>query len=280
MGGEKRILTYVVDAFTDMQFKGNPAAVCLLEDEISEGLMQKIAYEMNLSESAFVKSVEGKPISESNKFSLRWFTPKVEVPLCGHATLATSWVLFSDVALGYEKIEFETLSGTLISKKEEEGVLLDFPLSELEPYTPPMELISSLGVSGYEGCQLARESKKILIHLKDEEAVLKVNPDFEVMNDLSFEDMIGVIVTSQGSPPYDFISRFFAPWVGVLEDPVTGSAHTVLTPYWSKILGKKEMLAYQASERGGELLVREKEDRVELVGSAQIVLKGELYVLE
>jgi PhzF family phenazine biosynthesis protein len=156
-------------------------------------------------------------------------------------------------------------------------VLLDFPKSDPKPYDPPKELLSALGISEFEACCLARQSRKILIHLKDEETVLKVEPDFEAMKNLSFDDMIGVIITSPGSPPYDFVSRFFAPWVGVPEDPVTGSAHTVLTPYWSKKLGRKEMLAYQASERGGELVVREKEDRVELVGKAHIVLNGELF---
>ena len=278
MEGSKVIPTYVVDAFTDIQFRGNPAAVCLLEDELSEEVMQKIAFEMNLSETAFVRSLEEKPISESRKFSLRWFTPKVEVPLCGHATLATAWILFDDVKLTSKEIVFETLSGMLIAKKESEGVLLDFPKSEPLPYEPPMELLSALGISEYEACQLAEKSKKILIHLKDEETVLKVEPDFDAMSDLSFEDMIGVIITAAGSSPYDFISRFFAPWVGVPEDPVTGSTHTVLTPYWSNVLGKTEMLAYQASARGGELLVREREDRVELVGKAQVVMRGELLI--
>lgn len=268
----------MVDAFTDSKFKGNPAAVCLLKKELSEELMQNIAAEMNLSETAFVRSLEEKPISESRKFSLRWFTPKVEVPLCGHATLATAWVLFFDVRLQTNEIEFETLSGTLISKKDDNNVLLDFPRSNPKPYEPPKELLFALGISEYEACNHARISKKILIHLKDEESVLKMEPDFERMKNMEIEDLIGVIITSKGSPPYDFISRFFAPWVGVTEDPVTGSAHTVLTPYWSKILNKNDMLAYQASERGGELEVRLKDDRVELVGEAQIVSKGKLFI--
>jgi PhzF family phenazine biosynthesis protein len=278
MEGEKRITIYTVDAFTDIQFRGNPAAVCLLEDEIEGELMQKIAFEMNLSETAFVKSLEGKPISESRKFSLRWFTPKVEVPLCGHATLATSWILFSDTKLQTDEIEFETLSGTLIAKNEEIGVVLDFPKEEPKSYDPPQQLLDAMGITEYETCELAGRLGYILIHIKDGQEVLRVEPDFERMRDLSLENVIGVIITSKADSQYDFISRFFAPWVGVPEDPVTGSAHTVLTPYWSRVLGKKEMKAYQASARGGELMVREKEDRVELVGSAKIVLKGELFV--
>jgi PhzF family phenazine biosynthesis protein len=250
----------------------------LLDEEISEELMQNIAFEMNLSETAFVRSLEEKPISQSRKFSLRWFTPKVEVPLCGHATLATAWILFEAVGVSTKEVSFSTKSGTLVATLDEDGVILDFPKSDPKPYDPPNELLTSMGIVEYDACELAEESKKILIHLKDEDEVLKVEPDFEAMNALSFEDMIGVIITAKGSSPYDFISRFFAPWVGVPEDPVTGSAHTVLTPYWSKVLGKSEMMAYQASARGGELVVREKENRVELIGKAKIVLQGEIFV--
>jgi PhzF family phenazine biosynthesis protein len=274
-----KIPTYTVDAFTNQKFKGNPASVCLLENELEEEILQNIACEMNLSETAFLRSLEGKSFSESEKFSLRWFTPEVEVPLCGHATLATSWVLFEDVGINTKKVRYETKSGTLYAQLTKEGVLLDFPLSNLESYEPPGELLLALGISGYENCVIAKEDKKILIHLKNEEVLLKIKPDFEKMRQLSLSDMIGVIITSKSQLPYDFISRFFAPWVGVSEDPVTGSAHTVLTPYWSNVLGKNEMMAYQASVRGGELNVRLKEnDRVELIGEAQIVLKGELFI--
>jgi PhzF family phenazine biosynthesis protein len=269
---------YIVDAFTDSKFKGNPAAVCLLDQEISEELMQNIAAEMNLSETAFLRSQDGKSIKESKRFSLRWFTPKVEVPLCGHATLATSWILFFDCECSEDEIEFETKSGILRAKKEKEGVLLDFPKEDLVAYEPPIKLLSVLGILDYESVMMAEKLKYILIHLKSEENVLKVEPDFEKMKNMEIEDLIGVIITSKGTPPYDFVSRFFAPWVGVAEDPVTGSAHTVLAPYWSKILNKKAMLAFQSSERGGKIKVRLKDDRVELVGEAQIVTKGELFI--
>ena len=267
-----------MDAFCESQFKGNPAAVCLLEDEPEDELLQNIANEMNLSETAFLYSLEGRPISESAKFSLRWFTPKVEVPLCGHATLAASWVLFEEIGIKTNEVEFETKSGKLAAKLEEEGVLLDFPKEEPRAYAPSSDLLAVLHIKEFQECMLAEKLGYILIHLKDEDAVLKVEPDFEKMIDLSLEGIIGVIITAQADSQYDFISRFFAPWVGVPEDPVTGSAHTVLAPYWSKILNKNEMLAYQASERGGQLTVRPKGERVELVGEAQIVLKGELFV--
>jgi PhzF family phenazine biosynthesis protein len=278
MGEKIGLPIYIVDAFTDSKFSGNPAAVCLLKKEISEELMQNIAAEMNLSETAFLRSLEGKSVKESKRFSLRWFTPKVEVSLCGHATLATSWVLFFDLECIEGEIEFETKSGILRAKKEAGGVLLDFPKEDPVVYEPPIKLLSVLGILDYESAMLAEKLKYILIHLKTEEDVLKVEPDFEKMKNIEIEDLIGVIITAKGKPPYDFTSRFFAPWVGVAEDPVTGSAHTVLAPYWSKILNKKAMLAYQASERGGELEVRLKESRVELVGGAQIVSKGELFI--
>jgi PhzF family phenazine biosynthesis protein len=278
LGENVKLPIYVVDAFTDSKFSGNPAAVCLLKNEISEELMQNIAAEMNLSETAFLRSLDGNTIPESQKFSLRWFTPKVEVPLCGHATLATSAVLFFELDCSEYEIEFETKSGILKAKKEKEGVLLDFPKEDPVVYEPPGKLISNLGILNYESVMMASKLKYVLIELKNEEDVLKVEPDFEKMNEVEIEDLIGVIITSKGTPPYDFISRFFAPWVGVYEDPVTGSAHTVLAPYWSKILNKNEMLAYQASERGGELEVRLKGDRVELIGEAQIVSKGELFI--
>lgn len=278
MGENIGLPIYVVDAFSDSKFSGNPAAVCLLEQEISEELMQSIAGEMNLSETAFLRSLDGKSIKESKRFSLRWFTPKVEVSLCGHATLATSWVLFFDLGCSENEIEFKTLSGILKAKKEKEGALLDFPKEDPVVYEPPIKLLSDLGILNYESVMLAAKLKYILIELKNEEDVLKIEPDFEKMKDMDIEDLIGVIITSKGTPPYDFISRFFAPWVGVSEDPVTGSAHTVLAPYWSKILNKNDMLAYQASERGGELEVRLKGDRVELLGEAQIVTKGELFI--
>ena len=270
---------YQVDAFTDKTFKGNPAAVCLLDHKLEEPVMQAIAAEMNLSETAFVYSLENKPIRETTHFSLRWFTPKVEVPLCGHATLATAAVLFYDQKLPTNEITFKTLSGKLIAKKEENGILLNFPSDPPEPIEPPEELLKALGITEYKNIVNSAQAGKLLIHLEDEDAVNKVTPDFGLMKSLPiYEGIIGVIITSEGSQQYDFISRFFAPWVGVNEDPVTGSAHTVLTPYWSEVLGKPEMLAYQASERGGKLIVQLDRKRVILIGEAVIVFKGELHL--
>lgn len=275
-----KIPIYQVDAFTEERFKGNPAAVCLLNKQYDDSILQNIAAEMNLSETAFLLPIEQKPLKESNIFSLRWFTPKVEVPLCGHATLASAAVLFYDIGISKNEIHFETKSGKLIAKREENGILLDFPCDEPEPIDSPFGLLEAMGIKEYKNSVFSRNAKKLLVHLSNEQFVKNLRPDFEeMMRVKTKEGIIGVIVTSPSSPPYDFISRFFGPWVGVDEDPVTGSAHTVLTPYWSKILGKKEMLAYQASARGGKLIVRlDSNNRVNIIGNAVIVLKGELYL--
>lgn len=275
-----KIPIYQVDAFTQERFKGNPAAVCILNKQYDDSILQNIAAEMNLSETAFLLPIEQKSLQESSIFSLRWFTPKVEVPLCGHATLGSAAVLFYDIGISKNEIQFETKSGKLIAKREENGILLDFPCDEPEPIDSPSDLLEAMGIKEYKNTAFSRNAKKLLIHLDNEQYVKNLRPDFEEMMRVpTKEGIIGVIVTSTGSPPYDFISRFFAPWVGVDEDPVTGSAHTVLTPYWSKILGKKKMLAYQASARGGKLTVMlDSNNRVNLIGNAVIVLKGELYL--
>jgi PhzF family phenazine biosynthesis protein len=277
---KKVIPIYQVDAFTNKAFGGNSAAVCLLDEPLKESTMQAIAAEMNLSETAFLHSMEGKPIEESNEFSLRWFTPEVEVPLCGHATLATAAVLFQDLGIGEDKVEFETKSGRLMAELHEKGILLDFPLRKSETHEPKIELLEAMGIDEYKCAAISRDTRYILVHLENEELVRGLCPNFEDMKKVDIrEDVMGVIVTSQGKPPYDFVSRFFGPWVGVNEDPVTGSAHTMLAPYWSKILDKKEMVAFQASKRGGVLTVRVSSDeRVEIIGNAVIVLKGNIFI--
>ena len=280
MKEKNKIPIYQVDAFTDQPYKGNPAAVCILQREYDDRILQEIAAEMNLSETAFLSSIENKPIKELNIFSLRWFTPKVEVTLCGHATLATTEVLFSDICVLSDEIIFKTKCGKLNVKRVKNGILLDFPADEPKPIDPPLEMLETLGIRRFENVAYARNLKILLVHLNSEKSIYELKPDFEGMKRVTTEaDIKGVIVTSSGIPPYDFISRFFAPWVGINEDPVTGAAHTVLTPYWAKVLKKKYMLAYQASDRGGNIAVRlNPPDRVDLIGNAVIVLKGELYI--
>jgi PhzF family phenazine biosynthesis protein len=274
------IPVYQVDAFTHEPFRGNPAAVCLLPRNYEDNVLQAIAAEMNLSETAFLSFPGGKPSMESRSFSLRWFTPETEVMLCGHATLATAAVLFYDIGIPPYEITFETKSGRLTARREKNGILLDFPAETPVPIDMPKDLIKSLGVAEPQNVLYAKVRKILLVHLENEESVKRLKPNFELMKLVTTkEDIEGVIVTSSSDPPYDFISRYFAPWVGVNEDPVTGVAHTILTPYWSGILGKKQMLAYQASARGGRLIVRlSSTDRVYLIGKAVIVLKGELYL--
>lgn len=277
---------FQVDAFTRVPFKGNPAAVCLLPHALDDTLMQAIAAEMNLSETAFVMPVGDAPWQETARFSLRWFTPKVEVRLCGHATLATASVLFGAVGVQTNAVTFETLGGDLIARRvvggsaEYETITLDFPADTPVPCEPPVEALKALGVASAQAAVYGTRASDLLIHLAGDQQVRDLRPDFPAL--LVCEELAsyrGVMVTAAGEPPYDFVSRFFAPRVGINEDPVTGSAHTLLTPYWSARLGKTEMLAYQASARGGEIGVRLAENgRVELTGDAVVVFKGELCV--
>jgi len=277
---------YQVDAFTRVPFKGNPAAVCLLPNTLDDALMQAIAAEMNLSETAFVMPVEDMPWQETARFSLRWFTPTVEVRLCGHATLATAAVLFGAVGVQTEAVTFETLSGDLIARRVAGGsaafetIALDFPADTPVPCAPPAGALKALGVTLAQAAAYGTRAHDLLIHLADAQQVRDLRPDFAALLACAELDSYrGVMVTAASEAPYDFVSRFFAPRVGINEDPVTGSAHTLLTPYWSALLGKTEMLAYQASARGGEIGVRLAEnDRVELTGDAVVVCKGELCV--
>jgi len=278
--GRKTISIYLVDAFTKEPFKGNPAAVCILQNKLEDNILQFIASEMNLSETAFLRSLEEKPFEETKTFSLRWFTPTVEVPLCGHATLAAATVLFYDINILKDELMFETKSGILSAKKEKNGICLDFPQDEPIEISPPQDIISAIAITNFKNVAYGKRTKILLVHLFNEEDVKSLKPNYELVKSIRAREKIkGVIVTASGMPPYHFISRFFAPWVGINEDPVTGAAHTVLAPYWSKILKKKKMLAYQASQRGGELTVRLKpDDRIDLTGNAVIVLKGKLYL--
>ena len=266
---------YQVDAFTDKPFCGNPAAVCLLEEKLSKKEMKSIAAEMNLSETAFVRPLSDGSFQESDKFTLRWFTPEVEVPLCGHATLAASWVLFEEIKNVNDTVTFSTKSGNLSAEKRE-GVVLDFPTNMPTQQEPSQEILDGLGIVNYEDSSYSENTNKLLIALSSEEKVKNLTPDFSKLSSI-VTDIRGIIVTARGDE-YDFVSRYFAPWVGIDEDPVTGSAHTVLTPYWSTLLNKKEMRAYQASNRGGKLTVRSKGDRTELEGKAVTVVKGRLFI--
>lgn len=255
---------YQVDAFTSQLFKGNPAAVCPLQEWLPDELMQQIAAENNLSETAFF-------VQKGNEYELRWFTPVSEIPLCGHATLASAFVLFEYLAYRGNVITFHTQSDTLKVHREGDKFALDFPAEMPEPI--PASTAVSLALLATPVALLAGK-RKLMVVMKNETEVQSCMPDFKLVKELSYE---GVIITARGDE-VDFVSRFFVPNMGIDEDPVTGSAHTLLTPYWSQQLGKTEMSARQISARGGELLCRLKNDRVEMVGDAILYMKGEVFI--
>jgi len=259
-----------VDAFTDRPFQGNPAAVCVLESSQDEQWMQSVAQEMNLSETAFL-------LKQDKTYSLRWFTPATEVPLCGHATLASAHVLWTE---GYastgQSIQFETKSGTLTAKYRDDWIELDFPANRSQDIPPITKLGDALGVPLKT---FSYNSLGYLVEVATPQQVEQLQPNFTLLNQLPISN---VIVTSRGGNDtkygkYDFISRFFAPGLGINEDPVTGAAHCCLAPYWRDRLGQDEFLAYQASARGGVVKINYNGgDRVYLSGQAVTVMRGEL----
>lgn len=256
---------FIVDAFTARPFAGNPAAVCLPEGEAGAAWMQQVAAEMNLSETAFVTR-------EGDAWRLRWFTPKVEVDLCGHATLASAHVLWQTGAcLGGEPVRFVTRSGVLTATQAGGAIELDFPALPADPCVAPPGLAEALGVAPI---LVANTGMDVLCELADADELRRLAPDF---GRLAKVPTRGVIVTCRSDAAgYDFLSRFFAPGAGVAEDPVTGSAHCALGPFWAGRLNKSELVGYQASRRGGEVRVRVVGGRVRLLGHAVTVVRGEL----
>lgn len=256
---------YQIDAFTDVPFRGNPAAVCLLDEPKPEPWMQAVAQEMNLSETAFL-------FPEGDGWRLRWFTPVAEVSLCGHATLASAHMLFETgrQAEG-APAHFYTLSGLLTAVRRAGWIELNFPAHTLEPAAPPEGLVQALGA---EPVFTARYKNSMLVEFASEAVLRGLQPDFLALKALPLRT-VAVTCCSENSE-FDFISRYFAPRMGVNEDPVTGSAHCALTPYWSSKLGKNALRAYQASPRGGVLHVRLEGSRVVIAGQAVTVFSGEL----
>jgi predicted PhzF superfamily epimerase YddE/YHI9 len=254
-----------VDAFTDRPFAGNPAAVCLLPSARDSQWMQHVAQEMNLAETAFL-------VRRSDGFDLRWFTPTLEVDLCGHATLASAHVLWEEGHLpATEPARFHTRSGVLTASRRGETVWLDFPATPSLPAEAPADLRTGVGAAML---YVGRTSFDYLVELESESRVRSLAPDQVALARLGTR---GVIVTARSdNPAYDFVSRFFAPGSGIAEDPVTGSAHCGLGPFWAVRLGKKELVGYQASARGGAVRVRLEGARAHLGGHAVTVLRGEL----
>lgn len=255
---------YIVDAFAENIFQGNPAGVCIMEHWIAEDLMQKIAFENNLSETAFA-------VKEGDSYHIRWFTPQYEIDLCGHATLASSYVIHHFVEPDLKEIKFSSISGELKVQVENERFILDFPTRMPELIEIDHKLEEILGIQIKE----AYLSRDIMVVVEDEEAIKKLQPDFERLRNYAIGD--GVIVTAR-SKQYDFVSRCFYPRCGVNEDPVTGSAHCNLIPYWAEQLGKIEMQAGQLSSRGGELYCKLEDERVKIGGSAVLYMIGEIRI--
>lgn len=264
IGGMNLHITQV-DSFTNRPFAGNPAGVCILPKAADEEWMLKVASEMNLAETAFL-------VPRGDGYDLRWFTPTVEVDLCGHATLASAHVLWEDGHLKPNaQARFHTKSGLLTADRRDPWIELDFPATPAAPADAPPGLSEALGAKPRF---VGRSKFDYLVELEDEATVRRLDPDLGAIARVKAR---GVIVTSRADAgKYDFVSRFFAPQSGVPEDPVTGSAHCALAPYWSAKLGKKELMAFQASARGGELRLRLAGDRVRLGGQAVTVLRGEL----
>lgn len=255
---------YMVDAFSDHVFGGNTAAVCPLKAWLPDDLLLKMAQQHNQSETAFFVPSKGG-------FELRWFTTRNEVNLCGHATLATAHVIFNHLDYPDARLHFDTASGWLTVSREGDWLTLDFPAGPTEPQTPPPELLQALGIRHYLH---ARKGRAWLIELESREQVEAVTPDIMAMTPGEHK----VTITARGDGPYDFVSRFFSPGEAVWEDPVTGSAHTMLIPYWSEKLGKTQMLARQVSRRGGDVRCELKGDRVLMGGTSVTWLKGTLFI--
>jgi len=259
-----RVVT--VDAFTSVPFAGNPAAVCITREARTKEWMLNVAREMNLSETAFL-------VPGNGDFDLRWFTPTVEMDLCGHATVASAHVLWEDGHLhAGRQARFQTRSGLLTADRRGEWIEMDFPATVAKAIGAPPELLPALGIESVVA--VGQNRFDYLVEVASEEVVRGLSPDLSALCKLPVR---GVIVTARSATPdFDFVSRFFAPAAGINEDPVTGSAHTALAPYWAEKLGKPEMAAYQASARGGVVRLRMNGDRVMMAGQAITMMRAEL----
>ena len=260
--------TFIVDSFTDVPFKGNPAGVCLCETELDEETMLNIAKELNLSETAFLQRQGASDI-----YGIPYFSPKLEIPLCGHATLASAKVLNRE--FGLDSISFVTTEGLELQVRiSDDEVHMDFPVYGTEPALCPKALVSALGLSQISNSAYNRETKILLLEIDSTDELAKLSPDF---GDLirAHNTINGVLVTARAEKgPYDFHSRYFWPWSGTNEDPVTGGSHTFLAPYWASRLNKQTLMSFQSSERTGFMRLKVSEDNVTISGNAVIVFKG------
>ena len=260
-----RTSIFQIDAFTTRRFAGNPAAVMPMDVYLEDGVLQTIAAENNLAETAFL-------VPEGGDYRLRWFTPTTEVPLCGHATLASAAVVMERLEPGRQTVMFHSASGPLTVKRTATGYVMDFPVRLSEPVSTPAGLAEALGAVPFE--VFVNEFNYMAV-LESHQVLRDLAPD---MTALVRMDRPGVIVTAPGDGTYDFISRYFAPAKGIPEDPVTGAAHCMLAPYWARRLGKTEFYAFQASQRGGEIICRLVHDRIELEGNCVFYLEGHVEI--
>lgn len=258
-----KLKIYQVDAFADSVFEGNPAAVCPLNDWIDDETMQKIAMENNLSETAFF-------VKEGNEYRIRWFTPMAEVDLCGHATIASAHIIFTELGFTEKEIRFQSLSGLLKVGIENDLIVLDFPANKPVKAEAPTGLIEGLGKKPTE---LLKGRDYVAVY-NDEDDIIGMKPNFTALAEVN---MHGIMITSKGKG-VDFVSRFFAPGIGVNEDPVTGSAHTNLIPFWAEKLSKNQLIAKQLSKRGGTVYCEYLGNRVLIKGKAVTYLKGEIVI--
>ena len=262
---------FIVDAFTNEAFKGNPAGVCILESTISDELMLKIAQELGLSETAFMT-----PVVNSESISIRYFSPKMEIPLCGHATLASAKVIFDSTNLKH--IEFINIQDIKIPVKPiNDQISIRFPVYDTVPCNAPEALLSALGLNKVNNVAYNHETKILLIEIDSTERLASISPDYEALYK-SHDSINGVLVTAKSDDKYDFHSRYFWPWSGTNEDPVTGGTHTFLAKYWSNKLGKTKMKSFQSSSRSGFMDVEIKNDGLLITGSAVIVFQGEFLI--
>lgn len=262
--------TYIVDSFTDEPFRGNPAGVCIVESELSDDMMLQVAQEVNHSETAFIRQTE-----TPGTFSVRYFSPKMEIPLCGHATLASARAVFTEY--GYSEIHFTNIHNLdLVVQASEDRISMLFPVYETHPAEVPPALLDALGIKAIQGAVYNKETKILLLEIADTAVLAALKPDFQAL--LRSHDAInGVLVTAaSGTDGYDFHSRYFWPWSGTNEDPVTGGTHTFLTKYWSEKLGKTRMKSFQASRRSGFMDVELIDGKLLISSQAVIVFAGQM----
>lgn len=261
--------TFIVDSFTDTPFRGNPAGVCLVDSQLSDERMLHIAQELNLSETAFLL-----PLESNGTFSIRYFSPKMEIPLCGHATLASAKVIFKTNKLN--EAHFINIQNLDLSAKELDGqIVMEFPVYETRPADAPPALLAALGIQAIKNSVYNEETKILMLEIADAEELAGLNPDFDALQ-RSHNSINGVLVTAPaGNDGYDFHSRYFWPWSGTNEDPVTGT-HTFLAKYWASRLGKTRMKSFQSSKRTGSLVVELVADKLRIQAQAVIVFEGRL----